>query len=581
MHSEQRSAEFEPGAAPAEQVRQGEVTNFPRSAKTRVAARRGKPRRQAVLVLGMHRSGTSAVTEALGFLGGRLPARILPPQPDNPRGFFEPQGIVEIHERLLASAGTSWFDWDAFPTNWYAALEAHSYVRELAEAIRADYGNAGILLLKDPRICRFLPLWTRLLSELKIQPLVVLPFRNPLEVAASLRHRNGFSLAHVHLLWLRHVLDAEFGSRDFHRTFMRYEDFIMEPRGAIDRLEKQIPVVWPRKSARAYREIENAVEIDFRHHVAAANDLVARSDVLAWIREAYEAYEKLCGDPLDQQALRTLDRVRSRFDEACEAFAPALQGLQIQVEEQSNELRLVRQELAGAQQRGAELEALAADIQHVYDETQAALASESDRGNRAEAAMSRLPELELEIDAARRAKEQLAVQVAELAPVVTRAHELELALGREREVAARVPTLEEALGAAQDELDKAREASAKHAAEAARLTERMRLIEKALHALDAHEHQSGNTIRYLYWAITFQLFGRCRAEQRLKTRMRMVARSGLLDPDWYLQAYPDVAADGIDPLRHYCESGFLENRRPGPNADDASAGALARQMEAI
>jgi hypothetical protein len=663
MDTNPRPAEPDPDAAALEGARSRQVAKFPASSNRAAAPPREKLRRQAVVVLGMHRSGTSAVTEALSSLGGRLPERLLPPQSDNPRGFFEPHGIVEIHDRMLASAGTSWSDWDAFPVNWYRAQEADGYVRELADAVKADYGNARILLLKDPRICRFLPLWTRVFNESRIQPLFVLPFRNPLEVATSLRRRNGFSLAHTYLLWLRHVLDAEFDSRDFPRTFLHYEDFLSQPRGELDRLETQIPVTWPRKSPRAYHEIEEAVEASFRHHVASADDLVNRSDIFAWLRDAYQQYESLRENPLDQQALRHLDRVRSEFNQACEAFAPAVQGLQIQADEQQSELLLLRQELAALRQKGAELEAQGAalaGLQQIHDETQAALAglqqthsetqaalaglqqthnetqaafaaarqdidrlsytasriaeveaalaSESARASRAEAAIARIPELELQRDAARSENEQLRTQVAdlssiaqerdslisrlaaasarinELAPALTRASELQAELAQERTRSESLAPLQEMLESSRAEIQQAREACGKQASEAARLAQRVRLLEEAVQ-ISAGKHRLqnglGKPIRYLYWAITFQLVSRYRTEQRVTKRMQIVSQSGLFDPDWYLQAYPDVAACGLDPLRHYSESGFLENRRPGANAPAASASALARQLKAI
>jgi hypothetical protein len=82
----------------------------------------------------------------------------------------------------------------------------------------------------------------------------------------------------------------------------------------------------------------------------------------------------------------------------------------------------------------------------------------------------------------------------------------------------------------------------------------------------------------VYSAITFRLFSRFRTERHLQRRLRLTLQSGLFDPKWYLNAYPDLAVRGIDPLRHYCETGFREARRPGPNADDAAVSALAREL---
>ncbi|MBE7212878.1 MAG: hypothetical protein INR65_17840 [Gluconacetobacter diazotrophicus] len=44
-------------------------------------------------------------------------------------------------------------------------------------------------------------------------------------------------------------------------------------------------------------------------------------------------------------------------------------------------------------------------------------------------------------------------------------------------------------------------------------------------------------------------------------------RSLLFDPDWYRDTYPDVAAAGMDPIRHFFENGAREGRNPNPFFD--------------
>src|SRR4051794_9430892 len=118
-----------------------------------------KMSRQAIIVLGMHRTGTSALAGALGLLGVRLPARLMPSAEDNPKGFFEPNQVVSIHERLLASIGSHWFSYGRIPEEWFASAEAAAFADELAEAVREDYGDAALFVVKDPRLCRLMPLW--------------------------------------------------------------------------------------------------------------------------------------------------------------------------------------------------------------------------------------------------------------------------------------------------------------------------------------------------------------------------------------------------------------------------------------
>jgi hypothetical protein len=631
------------------------VTLFPDIAQQAVRVREGQ--RQAVVVLGMHRSGTSVITQAMSSLGAQLPLRLLPPMADsNPHGFFEPKEIVAVHERLLASAGTSWFDWNLFPKSWSESQAAQSIIAELIAAVHADYDDASLFVLKDPRICRFAAIWMRIFSELEVTPFVVLPFRNPIEVAKSLRFRDGFPLSNGYLLWLRHVLDAELSSRDFPRVFLRYEDFIEDGRREIDRVMSGMPLQWPRQSARAYDDIAASIDVSLRHHPATHEDMINRSDIFEWLRDTYEAYEKLCADPLDRDARYTLDRIALAFNTACEAFAPAFQGLREQIAEQTARLTEMRHSaLAHAKAVQAELGVVAAAVSSEDDgstearraehaslsarisELETALEAERARvGTHLEASASlsarileletalgaerarvgthleasavlsaRISELEIDLDAEKRRTQALKADVAhitvlerELADlrhksVAMKSHaalipELQQKLSAMRQRAirleqelGRIADLEIALGAAKAEARRAMLEAEARDREVAQSTRRTRLIKSELHGLAEDQMRPESAIKrglqHAYWALTGQLSGRLKSRQNLNERMRIVATSGYFDSRWYLATYPDVAASGRAPVRHFCESGLLEGRRPGP--EESSLLALQALLE--
>ncbi len=94
--------------------------------------------------------------------------------------------------------------------------------------LEEEFGNASLIALKEPRICRFAPLYIELLYEQGYDCLFVLPLRNPLAVIASLAKRNGMSEGFAALLWLRHVLDAEAATRGRPRVVVSYEALLAE-----------------------------------------------------------------------------------------------------------------------------------------------------------------------------------------------------------------------------------------------------------------------------------------------------------------------------------------------------------------
>jgi glycosyltransferase involved in cell wall biosynthesis len=303
-------------------------------------------KRRAIIVLGMHRSGTSALAGVLGLLGARLPARLMPTRPDNPKGHFEPGHIVAIHDRILASAGTTWSGWEEIPEAWFLSEPSQAFVDELVEAISEDYGAAALFMVKDPRMCRLMPLWYRVLDRIDVKPCFAIPLRDPVEVARSLQNRDNLPLAHGCLLWLRHVLDAERHTRGHPRVFLRYRDLLDGPRSVIDRMTTGLGVAWPRQVENSLGEIEGFLDPSLRTQIAHDGDIDEMGDFSPWLRQAYECYEALVRSPTDRAARRRLDSLQAAFAAADAAFTPVFKH---QAEQHGTELAALRETLAARQ----------------------------------------------------------------------------------------------------------------------------------------------------------------------------------------------------------------------------------------
>ena len=195
------------------------------------------PNRVAYVVLGMHRSGTSSVAGTLALLGAAAPRTLMRPAEDNPKGFWESEVVTAFNDRLLAAAGSSWSDWRRLDAT---ILSDPAWTDEAARVLQAEFGDADAIVLKDPRICRFFPFWRGVLEGAGYAPLIVAPIRHPLEVAASLNARNGMDPARAQRLWLRHVLDAEAGSRNLPRHLMGWDAFIADWRGETARMAERL-----------------------------------------------------------------------------------------------------------------------------------------------------------------------------------------------------------------------------------------------------------------------------------------------------------------------------------------------------
>ncbi|HWU51599.1 MAG TPA: hypothetical protein VN153_02180, partial [Tahibacter sp.] len=145
--------------------------------------------RTAIIVAGMHRSGTSVTTRIVNLLGAELARDLIPGDVGNERGHWESRAVQDLHNRLLAELGSDLYSPVNVPAGWFDSADARPWIARLRELIAAEHPTAGLFVLKDPRIALFLPLWSEALRQSGIVPRFILPFRHPEAVAASLERR--------------------------------------------------------------------------------------------------------------------------------------------------------------------------------------------------------------------------------------------------------------------------------------------------------------------------------------------------------------------------------------------------------
>jgi hypothetical protein len=184
-----------------------------------------------LIVLGMHRSGTSMLTGLTSMAGEYVgPDHLMfGPDGENPRGYWERRDTVAANEALLRLRGCTW----NMVADWSLARPPVP-PREIAEAMRSivlDLDAFRPWVMKDPRLCLTLPYWTPLLEA----PVAVLLYRDPLEIARSLERRGmptGLSLS----LWEYHAVGALNTSLGMPRVFVHHDRVIADPVGSVSRL---------------------------------------------------------------------------------------------------------------------------------------------------------------------------------------------------------------------------------------------------------------------------------------------------------------------------------------------------------
>lgn len=283
----------------------------------------------AVVILGMHRSGISAITRVCSLLGAALPHDLLPPSSDNETGYWEYREAFELNKALLAAAGSIWFDDLPIPDAWFASDAARALRPRALAFLRDIFRAHSLVVLKDPRMCRLMPFWKSLFDDLDITPRIILGLRRPHEVFGSLRARllvpgmEGASITcpeKAHLLWLRHVLEAEYHTRGLNRAVVSYDGLLANWRTTCERIMLETQFVFPVSLDEAAPSIEAFLSRRHNHH--GSNDASPRVAV------ADEVYDLLAGLVQDGREvdLGRLDEVRSGLNAVEAAYAPLRAG---------------------------------------------------------------------------------------------------------------------------------------------------------------------------------------------------------------------------------------------------------------
>jgi hypothetical protein len=186
---------------------------------------------ELVLVVGVGRSGTSLLAGILAQVGFHIPQPEVNADETNPRGFGEPRWVVDFHRRVMRRLRVTVFD--SRPAAWEATggtVDDAAVSGELREWLAGELAQAEAVVVKDPRVSWFLPLWRRCAADLGANPSFVTMLRHPSEILSSAKRSYGDwqTDASRAVSWLNVMLETERATRGDRRAFIRYEDLLAD-----------------------------------------------------------------------------------------------------------------------------------------------------------------------------------------------------------------------------------------------------------------------------------------------------------------------------------------------------------------
>jgi hypothetical protein len=263
-------------------------------------------KQQIVVVLGMHRSGTSLLTNLLHVLGVDLGEELLAGDAYNEMGHWENEGIYRTQNDLMNEIAKDWGDYGLaypFAIDWTRLPDLQVYKDKLISIVTKEIASAkGLWGFKDPRTCRLLPLWKQIFAELQLQPLYVLAVRDPAVVVDSLLKRDGLDPLHSELIWLLHTLDAVRDVGSELRVVVDYDRWFTAPREQSQALARALDLAWPADDAEWMDRFSTTIRSDLRRSKAR------RPCSLPFVAKTYETLKQIAATGLapDKLALREL-----------------------------------------------------------------------------------------------------------------------------------------------------------------------------------------------------------------------------------------------------------------------------------
>ncbi|MDX1580133.1 MAG: hypothetical protein R3360_00785 [Alphaproteobacteria bacterium] len=272
--------------------------------------------RTALLILGMHRSGTSAFAGAVSKLGLELGGPLLRGHKGiNPKGYFENEAVHDFHEDVLHDLNSRWDDLLPLPAGWPTQTRRD----RLAWLIETQFGEAPLFAVKDPRLGRLLPLWRQVLEQEEIQAKAIICLRPPEAIVASLRQRDGFCEEKSLHLFLDHLLQIERVTRDLPRRVLSYSDFTQEPVAQLQALGHSLSIDWPFQPLDRAQTINGFIEPGLDHSSKTSPLLESERAQLA-----QRLYDCLMKTGAGTESTDEFELIFRQFEDINRRFDPAL-----------------------------------------------------------------------------------------------------------------------------------------------------------------------------------------------------------------------------------------------------------------
>jgi hypothetical protein len=179
-----------------------------------------------LLVLGMHRSGTSVTARLLECLGAKNSENLTGTGLCNPHGYFEDNDVYKFNDsKLLPRLDRAWHSTSEVDWSNLSDADRSKYALQALEIVKKNYPLSNTLsVLKEPRLGILVPFWLAVLQHAGFNTKVVCAVRDPVSVIRSLNKAEGLSLPHAGMVFINYWLSILKYCKDLEVAFFQYDE---------------------------------------------------------------------------------------------------------------------------------------------------------------------------------------------------------------------------------------------------------------------------------------------------------------------------------------------------------------------
>lgn len=284
--------------------------------------------KRLIVVLGMHRCGTSAITRGLQVLGVDLGNRLMPlDSGNNDKGFWEDIDINALNVEMLNALNNDWHHLTLIGQQDMDLLKREGFFIRAAELIQQKTINTTLFGFKDPRISKLLPFWKEVFDNANYHVSYVLATRHPISVALSLAKRNGIDMEKSHLLWLIHMVKSLSGIINSNYLVVDYDKLMQDADHELNRIATKFDLKIDASEFESFKS--EFLDENLRHALFTYEDLMHHDRTSDFLGDVFTTLTNMSVDyQIDRDELKRkteiweseLEKLRLPFIMADKAF---------------------------------------------------------------------------------------------------------------------------------------------------------------------------------------------------------------------------------------------------------------------